>query len=315
MSAPEQRESSCGHHYISTYQSCPRQWFIKYILGLLPVHTASYLVLGKALHETAAHYLTTGFQPFGAVAKWMIPCFKGLATDLDPNTDPKVLCNTLARMVRTAIPIWDDDLRRFRVVAVEDELQPCLANGFRMTMRLDAVFEDKQTGAVWVSERKNTQSSDTGMMRSVANSDQVVAYTLGLKRTCSERYGLDPEKVLGAIPEVSYVKGAVKRTIVGDPIIPTQWQLDEYEARTIGLLSEIGNKLTLLAEGVPAEVLFGRSPQVCSGFLRCDYEPICKRHLDHASTFEGFRKDPSIPYEGPIADPKAYLTWAKAQKE
>ena len=311
----EVRESACGFHYIQTYQTCPRQWFIKYVLGILPARTASYLVLGKALHEVAAHYLETGSQPFPEVERWMIPCFEGLAEDLDPNTAPQELYTTLARMVRTAIPVWDADLQRYRVVAFEDELQPPLANGFRMTMRPDAVVEDRETGDVWIIERKNTQSSDTGMLRSVANGDQVVAYTLGLKRTCAERYGLDPSRVLGGIPEVSYVKGSVERTIIGDPIIPTQWQLDEYEARSIGLLSEIGNKLDLLNQGVSAEVLFGRAPTQCSGFLKCDYESICKRHLDRDSEFEGFRVDGAVGYDGPITDPKRYLEWVKAQGE
>lgn len=309
MSLKEQRESSCGHHYISCYQSCPRKWFIRYILGLLPEKTPSYFVLGKALHETAAFYLNEGPGSFAKVEAFMIPTFEALTEDLEG--DPQELYTTLARMVRSALPTWDSILRDYTIVALEDEFFATLANGFKMTMRPDALVASKTTGDLWVLEHKNTQSSDSTMFRNVANSDQITAYTLGLRKVSLERYGIEPERVLGGLPIVSYVKGSVERTSIGDPIMPTRWQLDEYEARSIGLLSELGNKTSLLKRGTPVEVLFGRSPSTCSGVLKCEYESFCKRYLTYEDVPEGFRKDSSLLYEGPLTDPERFIAWLK----
>jgi hypothetical protein len=315
MSSTTTRESFCGHHFITTYQQCPRQFFIKYILGYLPERIPQYLVLGKALHSTAAFYAEfgQGITEWEVIEASMRADFYREAETMDASVDADELYQVLVKMVKSALPVWNADLKRFKWVTIEKEILVPLANGFLMTQRNDALGEDRITGDVWVIERKNTQSSITGMLRSVNNEDQATAYVLGARRVSLDSWEIEPERIIGVLPEVSYCKGSVAETIVGDPIIPTQWQLDEYEARTIGLMSEIGQKTDLLHQGVPAEVLFGRAPKLCSGFLKCEYESICKRFLSGDEAFEGFRRDEAIDYTGPRSDPKAYLEWVRKE--
>lgn len=315
MSFNEQRESRAGFHWVACYQQCPRQFFIKYILGYLPERIPQYLVLGKALHSVAAFYAEHGasITEWGVIEEVMRRDFYHEAETMDTAVDADELYSVLEKMVRSALSVWNADLARFKWVTIEKEILVSLANGYLMTQRHDALGEDKATGDVWVIERKNTQSSIAGMLRSVNNEDQATAYVLGARRVSLAEWGIEPARIIGVLPEVSYCKGSVSETVVGDPIIPTQWQLDEYEARTIGLMSEIGQKTELLRQGVPAEVLFGRAPKLCSGFLKCEYESICKRFLSGSESFEGFRRDEAIDYTGPRADPKAYLEWVRKE--
>ena len=285
------RESCVGHHHNQCYQSCPRQYFLKYVLGILPEKVGMPLVFGAAFHEVAGLYAQGAnievALDFGQqVLRERFAEIKGsaelgeLAADLD-------------RMCRVSEPMWAADKARFDLFAVEVEIQPELANGFKMTMRPDAIGRDKETGDIYIIERKTTRSSIPGMLRSVQNGDQATAYVLGVRRAASQ-LGIDPSKVVGVIPEITYLKGSVCTAVVGDTIVPTQYQLDEYEAGSIGILSEIGQKISQLNSGIPAEVLFHRAPFQCSGFLSCDYEPICKTFLDGTWVPDGFRRDDAI---------------------
>ena len=290
MSNNEQRESKAGVHFMQTYQTCPRQWFFKYVLGYLPEQTGMALVFGAAFHEGKATYYKTGdADAMYEVAKESL---WSRQLELDKNVDIANLTEELRKMLSSALPLMASDRDDFEFLAIEREFQPELANGFKMTIRPDAVVQSKESGDVWVLEHKTTRSSITGMLRSVTNSDQATAYTMGIRKVASE-LGIDPTSVRGVIPEVSYLKGSVCETVAGDPICPTEWQIDAFEAGAIGILSELGDKVERLST-MPAEVLFPRSTHLCTGFLKCDYEPICKKYHDGTSVPFGFRKDSAI---------------------
>lgn len=290
MSNNTQRESLAGFHWMSTYQTCPRQWFFKYVLGFLPELTGQALVFGAAFHEGKARYYETGDPD--AMYSAAIDSLWGREAELGPYIDLADLTSDLRKMLGSALPLMASDRDDFDFLAIEKQFEPELANGFKMTIRPDAVVRSRVDGDVWILEHKTTRSSISGMLRSVTNSDQATAYTMGIRKVAGV-LGVDPSTVRGVIPEVSYLKGSVCQTVAGDPIIPTSWQIDAFEAGAIGLLSELGDKVERLGT-YPAEVLFPRSTLLCTGFLKCDYEPICKAYHDGVSVPFGYRRDTSI---------------------
>ena len=123
MSLNEQRESRAGFHWIACYQQCPRQFFIKYILGYLPERIPQYLVLGKALHSTAAFYAEfgQGITEWEVIEASMRVDFYREAETMDASVDADELYQVLVKMVKSAFPVWNADLARFKWVTVEKE--------------------------------------------------------------------------------------------------------------------------------------------------------------------------------------------------
>src|SRR4030042_3112877 len=132
MSLNEQRESSVGFHFLQAYQNCPRQFFIKYILGYLPEKIASYLVMGKVFHAAAAfvaEFDTEGTLAWEVLEAFMKADFAKEAEGLDTYTDAGELYAILATLVKSAIPQWEKDHKLYKFVAVEKEILVALANG------------------------------------------------------------------------------------------------------------------------------------------------------------------------------------------
>jgi RecB family exonuclease len=291
MSLEPRRESSCGHHYVTTYQNCPRNFYFKYILGFMPSEVAVPLVFGSAYH-IAREARAKGASFEEALVSGNEEIYSRAST-LPPYTDVEGLIDDLRKMFTQTELLFEETQQHYNYVAIEKELLVRLSNGFKMTIRADAIVQAKASGDVFILEYKTTRSSLNGMFRSVANGDQATAYVLGARR-CAEELGVKPEQVIGVLPEVAYLKGSQCTAARGDPIMPTQYELDAYEARIIGVLSEIGEKLSRLQRGFPSEALFPRACTLCTGFFKCPYENICKRFWDGTFVPEGFTKDPEI---------------------
>lgn len=292
MSANEQRESNAGVHFLQTYQTCPRSWYFKYVLGFLPESTPMPLVFGAAFHEyKAARYRGTPEKEAEAIA---VAILRNRLDELPPYTDVATLEDDLARMVGTTEVLIRKDLETFEIIAVEEQIEPRLENGFTMTMRPDALARDRKSGDIYILEHKTTRSSIGGMIRSITNGLQARAYVWGVRKVLA----IPSNVTVALLPEVTYLKGRVCEAVYGDPITPTQYDLDAFEASMIGLFSELGEKIERLKGGLPAEVLFPPATHLCTGFLQCEYEPICRTFWDGTTVPSGFRKDEAIT--GPV---------------
>jgi hypothetical protein len=296
------RESNRGYHFINTYQSCPRKWYLRYPCGIVPVFTGKALTFGKAWHEGLAQvYL--GKTPEEAL--------ETLRAELtNAKGDYLYQPDFESDMVRAGplFEAWYNEIGchihdDFQVLHVEEEFQPKVANMYTMTIRPDAVIKRKSTGEIYIVEHKTTAYSISNMVSSVDAQDQITAYMWGLLSTHSE-YRMN---FTGTLLDVSFLamrdgKPAKTGAQVSQTLLFRNWEaLGEFELNMLGLFTEVGQKVRALqAQPVDSPEflilsaqMFPRNGNTCSLF-GCEYADLCRAKIipQKEQSFPNYKVEP-----------------------
>jgi hypothetical protein len=288
----QRRESFSGYHYLNTFQTCPRKFFIKYIVGISTEFTAPPLLLGGAFHEGKAVWYTTGKEE-KAVRKFQSE-LKSRRKEYEYKEEYE---NDLERgtmlLSSWITEVGYHDLEIYTVLAVEEMIEASLPNGFILTIRPDTILQAKASGDIYIMESKTTGFNPYLTEKGVATGDQATAYlwAVGWKH---------PEwKVTGVIPDVSFWSKSSKdvgriKHHRGDIVFRNPQQLWEFEQSTMGLLVEISQKTKAVKSGNfhPSQV-FPRNTAWCTSYNRpCEYVDICRKDLKEGMSLPpGFKHD------------------------
>lgn len=270
----KQRESSLGYHFIHLYQDCPRKWYLKYILGIMPKRVGKALIFGKAWHSMAELFYS------GAGEQVLLDHFeRQLRASHDEYKKEEEFQADLLRFP-TMLHLWfekmSERLEEYEVLMTERELRPHLGDSLgTMTIRPDAVLRHKSTRRVYVAEHKTTSYSLQGMISSVETEDQITAYCWGLTKACPELkadFG-------GVLLDVTYQKGRVT-DFAQEVLFRNRFALEDFELSMIGLFNEVTSKVAALRKNpaLPPPLLFPRNGSCCSRWP-CEYEAICRNRV------------------------------------
>lgn len=269
-------ESEAGLHYWNSFNDCKRFFFFRYVMGWEPQFLEPPLLMGGAFHDGKARWYETGSAK-AAVGEFRDSLRAG-ADRLHSSSDYQ----RIATRGETLLKLWIekygvDDLERFKILGVEKELEARLPNGFRITVRLDALVQDTE-GRARILESKTGSFSYTLTETNVRVGDQATVQIYAV-RQCLPKLNLT-----GVIPDIAYWnKGqqASEDSIIikrADYVMRSSDDLRDFELYTQDTLIDIAQRTSAVLEGKyrPIEV-FGRNTDWCFSYHRvCPFLDICR---------------------------------------
>lgn len=281
------RESSLGHHCINTFQSCPRKWYLRYYVGILPTKISKALIFGKAWHSGMEVFYRGGTidDAYNKIIS-EIERAKFSFKKLEDYDESLLRVPILFRAWYEAIGTKLHD--EYQVIAVEEELRPLIADKITMTIRPDAVVKRRSDGRILIPEHKTTGYSVQAMFETVDAQDQATAYCWGLVRA-------KPELTLnfgGLLLDVVYNHGKVT-DVQQTTLVRSQSSMIEFELSMFGLFTELAKRIRRLdADPDMVPLLFPRNGGACSTF-GCEYADICRTKVARDSILgAGYFFDP-----------------------
>ena len=284
--SPQGGSSLIGHSFVSTYQKCPRRWFLRYVLFIKERYIGKALSFGKAWHTAIEHYyrgegeeaaLRCGLEDLASSEP-----FYEYADDY--TADLERFSRMFAEwLVSVGRPITTS----YTILAVEEDMDVELPGGLRYTGRLDDILQHNESGAIFVGEHKSTSFSLEVMERTVAQSDQVTGYVAMWR----EKHPEDADRMLGGLLDVCYQKGSVTRARTSS-LRFSHDDIARFWLNTQGLLSEMSQKVAAYESGVSDALLFPRNGHACSQF-KCPYEAICRSYVNADTLLpDSLQRDP-----------------------
>lgn len=282
---PTDGPSPCGYHFLTEYQRCPRKWYIRNVLGLVPTRTKTPLVFGHAWHTGLETFLTGG-----SIDDSVLQALNELQAKSSVLEKPEEFF-MLAERLKDGLPQWarafDENYlsKGWLIQSVEDTRMVPIANDLTFSVRFDGTITDPE-GRWYILEHKTTGWSTDKTVQSVDLGDQVTGYYLAFNRTQHSGNHNTPELLPGcSTPECSGTLLDVTEFKTSG-IRPSWWVVTRtredqvhFELGLVGLFGELAQKRAALDLGHPPFELFPRSAEFCSVF-GCEYETICRKRLE-----------------------------------
>lgn len=283
------RESPSGWHYYALYKDCPRKWYLKYVIGLVPEYTAPPLVFGGAIHDAVAHYYTHNFDKVS-----LVEFFRDeLTRRRGEYESSEKFIEDLARgtfLLTEWVDAWrDHDMNEVDILEVETQytlkIGPPEAP-MTFTVRPDRVVRRHSDGAIVIPDVKTTGWSVEKSIGAARLDDQLTSYVWAWNTMHPD------DMAVAAQVDVMYARGSKARMERSEDIPITRFAEQQFVLGLYGLITEISQKVEALSE-LPWPLLFPRNGRSC-GLFGCPYEHICREQIDPNTPIWGFTKDPWV---------------------
>ena len=296
------RESYCGFHFISTFTSCPRKFFYKYIIKWVPKYTSPALSEGAAIHEGIARFYLTG-DPQAAIEAAMDAiverkeCYEDEYKYQDGYT--RVL-----KIVEGWLNTWAEwTPKHWKILHVEEPKEILVpGSNYLFTYRPDVEVEDLETGEIIIPDTKTSGFSLDSIYDSYSNSKQGTSYIFASH--------LQPEyqgKIISTLPDAIFWRSNMKAPQCERQIriYRSEDELETFGRELVSWLRKITESSEEYLNGIEGEVwdvnegvatMFPSNP-TCDGgqSWKCEYKPICRHKIgDHPPW--GFKLD-DRPFE------------------
>jgi hypothetical protein len=284
---PKRRESPQGYHFWSAYHDCPWYFYLKYLMGWIPLHKGKALSKGAAIHEAMATFYKTG-KPSDLMDTY-IQCLEENKGDFEKPDELKELIEWGPK----ELLVWYNgfghkDMEEYDVLSIEEELRPVLANGMELTIRPDRVLKKKGNHLTTIRDTKTTSYSIESSYNGVKCEDQATAYIWGLQQVHPE-WQVDCLEV-----DVIYRRQSVIRCERPAPIFRSKYDLAQFELGVMGTMTELTQKVMSL-DKYPAQMLFPRHGRNCMKW-GCEYSQICRMKPEAMKIPPGFVKDALVDF-------------------
>jgi hypothetical protein len=300
----KRRESASGFHYLNLFQCCQRKFYLRYHLRIRPNFTHQALIAGSAFHEGKATFYTTKSEPKALAVASLI--LKQSKKELEFPEDFKEMEYRTANLLHSWIEDHGKmDLKQYKVLFVEKELRvPIAHTQYVMTMRPDAILQDKMSKLIYVYETKTSSFSHRVTNESVLFGDQATSYLWGVRKLLRlDAYGVVPDISFWA--KNAHDVNAIKN-VRGDIAVRSDYALEAFEKGVSQVLSEINQKSLAYKRGRDPWLLFPRNSHYCLSYSTpCEFASICYEDC------EAMKKLPSRFRREPIA--KAPLDFVEDQ--
>jgi hypothetical protein len=277
------RSTLFGYHFIQQWNENKRNFYLKYVLGLTPTRVKPGLILGRSIHDAmeALYKVSTSIED-------IIDIFNELMKQRSFDYEDPTLFNNDVKRGRAMLMAWanrflEEDLKEWRTLYAEVELEFKLANGFPMTCRIDQIRQSPQ--GIFIIERKTTGYSINNAAMGVFMQDQSTTYLLACKKCYPDI------EIIGVLPEMLYAKGNVAEAQRPIIVSRSDAELQQWEMMLIGLFGDLYAKLLMWKSGFPDGVCFPRNGKDNS-FFGDEYGDISRRYVDPEEVPTGYNKDP-----------------------
>lgn len=280
-----------GSTYYKSFQLCPREFFIRNILGWILAIPADPLTVGLLWHHCLElyyrammrHQTTTRFQPTNHAWLWG-GCNEG-ATAAYAALDRVAAVDgyhEIAAVVRTMLDFYLDAFDhhdKIRIIAVEETLQYHAADPY--TCRADMIVEDYDRGGMWFWEHKSARSLTEDLLAAYDMDLQI----LGEWWLISNVLDLSQYPPLrGVVVNITTKPNISKTTALPGnnvkchrhDVCPSPGHVRAFE-RTIGTR----RKMLAAAESAGWPQWFGNCSGVARGYSRCNYYELCQGFPDY----------------------------------
>lgn len=286
------RESPAGYHYYYSYLENPRNWYLKYVLGLKPRFTPPPLVKGGCLHEAIASYYQNNFSLEKALTTY--------TTEMESREEEYEKREEFARDVYVGIEMlthwhntWSEsDQEKYEVVETEKGYEFNIGPGgkLRFTVRPDRIFKDRDTKKYYILDSKTSTWSVMKTIQQVDAEDQITSYIWAMNKAHPEW------KVNSAMVDVMYARMnrdkdriTSQESVRSDPIYRTDKDLIIFEMNIVGIIIETTQKVKALAS-TPWPLLFPRNGRI-AGLFSDPYEQISRLDIKPGVIPAGFVRD------------------------
>lgn len=290
----QRRESHAGFHFYNLYQNCPRKFYLKYCMRLMPKYTSYALVHGAAFHEGKAVFYSTKSEK---------KALKKLEREIEDRRGELEDAAQVDRMLERGhilLQSWMyqqgfNDLKNFKVFEVEKQHHLYLGEdkALYITVRPDTILET-QNGDLIIMETKTTGFSYKTTAIGVQAGDQATSYYAAVKAKYPDR------NVLYVQPDISYWSSRSDNidTIThyrADPVMRSSREIDDWQMGLHFLINDITQRVQLVQDGkARAEAVFPRNTSWCNSFSKpCEYIDICRQTKvsGKGRAPAGFRRD------------------------
>jgi len=264
---------------IKMFQTCPRQFFYRYIVGWCEDAPQIHLDFGEAWHRALAHLYSTDFSSEQVYVAWrdhFQPYFcERFPIEVQDIYYPKTSGNALTALAAYAAT-YPKDRDRYRVLEVEVSGTVPISESRVMHFRMDSILED-ESGKVFSLEHKTASS--------LYNWDEQwsLAVQPGTYNHCLLcMYGFDEEKVRGIIMNAT-VFPRKKRDWAPDfhrvPAYRNTRQMNQWLWQVNDCFDAVESEMTRMEkckEGDPIMSCFPMNPESCIKYGRvCEFHDYC----------------------------------------
>lgn len=247
------RESAIGTHFIQTFMEDPYIFYLRYVRGLRPIHTAPALIKGGIIHlaiEAACRFAS----PDPAIVT-LNTIFKHRYTEYDDRAVADADWRASSAMLESWLSTWlEHDLTTYHFLHIEDEFALPLSNGFQVTVKPDIIVQRKSDGEIRALDHKTTGRGPADAHRYLEEGDQATAYIWAIQKLYPNNH------ILGVESDVIFKRSNMREakcTRVGI-VQRSPWYLDSWEISTISWLQTIAQRVAMVEEGYPPEFAFPR---------------------------------------------------------
>lgn len=258
---------------LQTYLRCPRRFFYEYVMGWRPEVPSTHLIFGQAWHSALEYlYKTKDFSNKGVgeafnkfLESYRSRVYEG--GDMGGKTPENVL-----KALIHYVSDYADDLYKYEVLGVEIFDKVEIVDGIFMSVKLDALLQNKDTGRLIILEHKTGSYFSKLWEMQWPLSIQIGGYINAVMRNCAFTADMVNCLVDGAF----FAKTAVtlKRLLV---TLTTQEHENWYMAITNTLFKIQSDYAALQGAGPHTGILypFTLNPTACTDYGGCPYHDLC----------------------------------------
>jgi hypothetical protein len=284
------RESNAGTHFYFLYRNNPHEWYLKYILGLIPKFTKPSFVLGKAIHAHNEEWWKERDDGLALRAGWTT--IQADHEKLENEKDYEKICDDYPVMVETWKASWlnDEHGSKFKPLEIEQPYRIFFGpdKSLEFTFRPDLVMEHKETGYKYITDYKHTGWSAKKFPQMAERSEQLTAYLWGLGIAHPDW------KIEGA-----YIDGIYKRGSASNADhyfgYRTEGQKKVFELGLAGTIIEVSQKVKALSK-YPWPLLFPPNWSFVE-IYGSEYESLLGKNITKDQIPPGFERDPELDQE------------------
>lgn len=163
---------------LTTYMSCPRKYFFRYILGWESTWPNNDLIFGAAWHISMEHMLLNGYSE-DVVAEAEELFFDHYRKELGPDTDEsfgaKSLAGAIQGLAKYASRFAIED-KSYKVLHTEVAARVKIGDDAILAARLDCIRQDRDSGLIEVMDHKTSGRRISGWERLQWQSVQLLVY-------------------------------------------------------------------------------------------------------------------------------------------
>lgn len=274
----KRRESHAGFHFYNLFQNCPRKFYFKYCLRLVPKYSTYALIHGGAFHEGKATFYTSRSEK-KALAKFEREV-EEQAHKLEDENMADVMLDRGKKLLSSWIHTWGkQDLRTYKVFEVEAQHHLFLdeQENLYITVRPDTILADHKDQLI-IMETKTSSFSVNVAATGVQAGDQATSYYAAVREHYPEYH------VLYVQPDISYWNKRSENTsnithFRADPVVRTDHEVDDWQQGLRYIIEDVSRRVELVKEGKASPyMLFPRNTSWCNSFSKpCEYIEICRQ--------------------------------------